>query len=251
MFPTHEPSGRVGWHSFPPYLGYALADETSVRKIDGEFVMDYQIGGQKMIEVTLSENSAQIADFEEGKRIRLSSADNLQRCVVRHFQHVEQKFNPLHLAWVKTVCASGNILTRYIRLELDESIEYPNVCTIDIFIPFPLSNRSAIAEILSFPELEKVWVRVFEGMLAWTRRQDRSHVRENINVVCITTPPAFVPHIVQSISHLIIPGRMWRAFTGMHEKDKDNHIELVFGSEKEEFINYTLLFKSHKTKETE
>jgi hypothetical protein len=237
-------SSPIARSAFPKFLGFAIADESSVRYEDGRPAMDYHISGQKVMQIKLSEDAAEISDWLDGKRLRVTHAHTIETCVQLHYIGVDQQKDPIHKAWVNASVASGNILVRYIDNDPDIEILYPDVFLTDIYIPVPVSDVSSLENILSSD-----YVRAFnpsqkKGILNWVSREDKRMHKEPLHIVCITCPVAMVPPLISSVKDWIYPGRMWRAFSTKHDPQASSHVEMFFGSEKDYYLNFSLIVSS-------
>jgi hypothetical protein len=236
-----EVSERTDWSSFPHFVGFAIADESSVRREDGLLVMDYQISGKKVMEIKLSDTSAEISDWLDGERLRLTHAHSLEMCVLRHYNGVDQSTNPVHKAWVNASVASGNILVRYINNDPEDDILYPEAFLTDIYIPLPVSDISALENVLSSKYVSALNPAQKQGTLNWVSREDKRIRKEPLNVVRVSCPVALVPHLIGSVKEWIYPGRMWRAFSTKHDPKPSGHVEMFFGSEKDYYLNFSVM----------
>jgi hypothetical protein len=239
-----EVSERVDWNSFPHFVGFAIADESSVRREDGMLVMDYQISGKKVMEIKLSDKAAEISDWSDGERLRLTHSHNLEMCVYRHYSGVDQSKNPVHKAWVNASVASGNILVRYIYNDPEDDILYPEAFLTDIYIPIPVSDTSALENVLSSKYVSALNPAQKQGTLNWISREDKRMHKEPLNVVRISCPVALVPLLIGSVKEWIYPGRMWRAFSTKHDPEYSGHVEMFFGSEKDYYLHFSVIVKS-------
>jgi hypothetical protein len=206
--------------------------------------MDYHIKGLKVMEIKLSNHSAEISDWWEGKRVRLSHAETLQLCVYLHYHGIDQYKNPIHKEWVKASVSSGNIFVRYIYNEDDDVILYPEAFLTDIYIPLPESDIAGLENILSDKIMSGLNPVQKKGTLNWVGRADKRLHKEPLNVVRVSCPVALVPYLIGSAKEWIYPGRMWRAFTTKHDPDATNHVEMFFGSEKEHYLNFCLMISA-------
>ena len=241
MNQKNQTSNNFDWNSFPPFVGFAVADETSVRKEDGMLVMDYHIKGRKVMQIKLSDTSAEISDWWEGQRIRLSNANTLQLCVYLHYSGIDQNDNPIHKEWVSASVASGNILVRYIYNDPFDVILYPEAFLTDIYIPLPASDISGLENIMADKYVADLNAVVKKGTLNWVDKEDKKLHKEPLNIIRISCPVAIVPYLIGSVKEWIYPGRMWRAFTTKHDPDASSHVEMFFGSDKEPYLHFSLL----------
>lgn len=239
-----EVSERTDWSSFPHFVGFAIADESSVRREDDMLVMDYHISGKKVMEIKLSDTAAEISDWLDGERLRLTHSHSLEMCVLRHYTGIDLLTNPIHKAWVSASVASGNILVRYINNDLEEDILYPEAFLTDIYIPLPVSDISALENVLSSKYVSALNPVQKEGTLSWVSREDKRMHKEPLNVVRISCPVAIVPLLIGSVKEWIYPGRLWRAFTTKHDPQPSGHVEMFFGSEKDYYLHFSLIVKS-------
>jgi len=231
--------------NFPPYLCYGIIDETSERFIDDFHVVDYLMDNEKVLEVRINEKSVEIQDCWRGKLLGMSHYPTLQQAVLSHYSFISQSESPIHKHWVHNLTKRGNIYVEYIDIKKIDSIVYPAVFMIDVFIPIRLEDETLIDKIVNVDSLIFFDYEVLDSVLTWRNREDNKIIQENILLIKITVPIAFISEVFEEIKVYIHKEKMWRAFTQLHKNNNnDGSIKIFYGNENDLYVSYSLIIKN-------
>ena len=113
-----------------------------------------------------------------------------------------------------------------------------------MFIPMRLEDKSLIDKLISVDSLMFFDYEILESVLTWKNREDNRVIQENISLIKIKVPIAFVFEVFDDVKTYINKEKMWRAFTQIHSSKRGSSIKIFYGNESDLYLNYSLLIKS-------
>jgi hypothetical protein len=231
------------WKVFPPYLCYGQIDESS-KRVDGDnHVADYLMNGKKVLEVRINEKYTEIQDYWDGKYLGLSHYSTIRQSVLSHYSFIDQLKSPIQQEWVNSVITSANIYVEYIDIKKIDSIVFPGVFLIDLYIPVRLNDEKILTNIIEHDFLVFFDCDYSESVLAWKSKETSTVYQERINLIKIKIPIAFVQDVVSELKEYIYTDKKWRAFTEINTSKRSTSLKLFYGNEKDTYHNYSILIK--------
>ena len=243
MLNEKEAINEFDWKVFPPYLCYGQIDESSKRVVGDNHVADYLMNGKKVLEVRINEKYTEIQDYWDGKYLGLSHYSTIRQSVLSHYSFIDQLKSPIQQEWVNSVITSANIYVEYIDIKKIDSIVYPGVFLIDLYIPIRLNDEKTLTNIIEHDSLVFFDCDYNESVLTWKSKETSTVYQERINLIKIEIPIAFVQEVVNELKQFIYKDKMWRAFTQINNPGRSNAIRLFYGDPNDPYYTYSLLVK--------
>ncbi len=138
---------------------------------------------------------------------------------------------------------TANIYVEYIDIKKIDSIVYPGVFLIDLYIPIRLNDGKTLAKIIEHDSLVFFDCDYSESVLTWKSKETSTVYQERINLIKIEIPIAFVQEVVNELKHFIYKEKMWRAFTQVNNPERSNVIRIFYGTTNDPYYTYSLLVK--------
>jgi hypothetical protein len=231
------------WRRFPPYLCYGIIDDSSKRIIDDFHVVDYLMNNEKVLELRISQDCVEIEDYWRGKYLGMSHYPKIEQAVLSHYSYINQLESPIHQHWVHDLSKRGNIYVEYIDIKKIYSITFPEVFLIDMFIPMQLEDESLIDKLISVDSLMYFDYDILDSVLTWKNREDNRVIQENISLIKIKVPIAFVSEVFDEIKEYVHKEKMWRVFIQLDNPNRESAIKIFYGSETDIYFNYSIIIK--------
>jgi len=199
---------------FPPHLAFGKLNENSIRTEENFQVADYDLLGEKVMEIKLSADNMQLTEFFQGKSLASTFHRDLKAGFMQHFSLTDASKNPVIDFLVRQVCNLGNV---YFQKMIDDPkspkiIFYPAAYLFIIRVPVTENNIESInAALLNIFLYEKV-SDLYDSNIIIDWKNGNLQDRE-IMIMEIVVPAAFLYETIEWLieRNLILKEKLFRA----------------------------------------
>jgi len=199
---------------FPPYLAFGKLNEKSIRSEDIYQVADYELLDEKVMEIKLSNEKAEIIESLHGESLGMTFHQDLKKAFMHHFMCIPQSKNPVMDFLVQKVCSLGNVYFQFINEDPEKTkiIYYPAAFLFVIRVPITENNAEAINKAMDDKYLYELTNDLYESEISihWKNGEQQT---KKIAILEMIRPVAFLYETIKWLTdrNLILKEKLFRA----------------------------------------
>jgi hypothetical protein len=116
-----------------------------------------------------------------GKYFGLSHYSTFQKSVLSHYSFLDQLESPIQKDWVRSLTTLANTYVEYIDIKKIDSIVFPGVFLIELYIPIKMNDVNTLTSIIDHDSLLFFDCDYNESILTW-RSKDKKNCRARKNL---------------------------------------------------------------------
>jgi hypothetical protein len=145
---------------------------------------------------------------------------------------------------VSSIAALGNVYVQIIEREQVKQLVYPGVFQQDIYIPVRKDDPNTIDMIRKDAVVKVFQPELLDSVLTWKQRSSGKVIQEEITLVKVQAPVAFILDIIRGIKPFFYTDKMWRVIVVLHADHSNSYgLKSFFGTTHDNYAYYSLLLK--------
>ncbi len=244
----------------PTYIGMGKLNPEKRNSNGNETVAEYTLFGDTITKLTLTENSALIEDYCNGKLLGITRDINISRAISNHFNNWSPEDDPRFHLIQERVCSLGNVyFENPTSARKDEQImSFSPAGRLLIFrLPLPLSPASLREKILDAePNKEYNNKPIFtynDAYFSTMGIQSRNGEKQyhKILIFEVTVPLAYIIEATKWFldKGLVHPEKKFRIIIQDFIYKQTGNVKVFSGNTNDNFQTYALNFKGDKESE--
>lgn len=236
---------------FPNYLAFGKLNVQSIRTHNHSKTADYELLGEKIMELTISPNRVEITEYLHDESLGYSCYPRLQDCFLSHFRAFPIAQSGIMKELISRVCSLGNVFFEYPHFKEGgmQIVFYPAASLQAILLPITSRNKAAFLDFIESDENMKLLNRFYETSLLVKYRNQPAAVNEEIFIAEFIVPLAFVYERVALLSNLglILSDKLYRGIIQDSYTLLNSGFRFFYGRDSDLWNYYGIEIKSLKS----
>ncbi len=236
--------------TFPAYLAFGKLNQQSIRHVGDQRKAEYELLGNKVMEVTINLKNVVIQEFNNNISIGYSCYPTLKGCLLNHFMACPIAKSGILENLIRRVCELGNIFYDFPKYDKNEPhiLYYPAVELHIIRVPITSYNMISWGIFLENKENENLLNNIYKTTLFIKEKGQENLSEEKIHLAELVAPIAYIYERVQLLlSHnLIQPEKKHRAIIQNFIGAETIELKMFYGTKNDSWSEYAIQFNPLK-----
>jgi hypothetical protein len=238
--------------NFPAYLAFGKLNQQSIRQEGDQQKADYELLGNKVMEVTINLKNVEIQEFNNNISLGYSCYPTLKGCLLNHFMACPIAKSGILENLIRSVCELGNIFYDFPKYNKNEThiLYYPAIELHVIRVPINSYNIINWGIFLENKENENLVHNMYKTTLFINEKGSDEIREESIHLAELVVPIAYIYERVQLLfdNNLILPDKLHRAIIQNSIGMESMQLKLFYGTENDSWSKYGIQFKPLKSR---